>query len=169
MTETLDEIELAIRADSANLNDLYYLLNKYWKDFGAPKYDLVFAHIQNHSDSEIVALAIRILSSKGVENDEFWQTVLEIATGRDWDVNEEAKLFAIFALEKFPGENQKLLPVLKKALKSSRGSVRDAVAIVSQYKSGIKSKDVTWGNGSGDLIYNLPPIASEWVYKYILE
>lgn len=159
----LNKIEYLLENFSDNDPVLFDAMYIYDEKYNSPKVELINSILYKSKNDEVVALAIDITRDKYGQGDIYWEYIKEIAEGVEWDVNEIARLSAINAFRFFEGDDLKLVGLVTAGINAANPIIRDAVAVLAQFKVNLSASNVNWGDGLGTLINEVPVAAKDWI------
>jgi hypothetical protein len=169
MTKTLQELELELQKLDYNDVNLYDTIHEYEENYNSPRLDLLKSILFKTKNSFLASGAINIIADHSDQDDVFWDYIIEVAEGAEWDEDEYARLSAINAIRFYTGNEIRLTGLVLSGIKADNPIVRDAIATLAQYKIGLSSVNVDWGKGEGVLLSRIPQKAKDWIETFKLQ
>ena len=162
---SMENMESRISSSSNYGGDVAEYILEYFEEYGAPKIEIILEKLFNTEDAEVFISALKVCRRFGYSDSVYWDYIINVAGGVEWDFEEYAKIAAISALGEFDGNERDISKVILLSINSKNPSVRDAVALAAQVAAHIPGKDRIIFGKHGNLTSEIPPAARQWIKR----
>jgi hypothetical protein len=119
--------------------------------------------LQKSTDAEAISAIVSALSFRRETNPSLQQVVKRLARGEGWDIQDIARLQALFALPRLCPEDDSTKQILSEAYRSDNRVIRDAALVAAQTYFGVPSLEIQWGDGESELSERVDPRVLAWM------
>jgi len=153
-----------LKSPDENHDRIYQAVTNYLKHAKIVDWGIAANYVNYPEDPLVSATTISMASIGACPDKSFWNWVLEIAKGVDWDSENDARVQALLALSRMPGGCAEARDIIRSSLLSDWNSVRDSAAIAAQRCFGRKESDVVIVGSSGRLIESVGTEVLNWIW-----
>lgn len=158
----LNEVERELCEVQFDDFKLFSLLAKY-SHLPNPNIDVLRRFVFDCKIPGVVEAALSVFAEKCPTDEPFWSLIFMFIDGVDWDTDEDVKFSATYALRFYPFDDRRLADAVRTCLLSDDPHIRDAIAVVAQFKAGISPQNILWHYEGGSVIDHISPAARDWL------
>jgi hypothetical protein len=147
-----------------DLDRIYSAVSNYLEQAPTVDWSIAVRYVTYPEDPMISAAAISMGGIRHCPDKRFWDQVLAIAKGVDWDPENDARVQALLALHSMPGGCADARDIIRHNLLSDWESVRDSAAVAAQRCFGRRAPDVVIHTVSGRLIESVGSDVLNWLW-----